>query len=554
MKTLNTEKRDLLFHGYLNDILDDQGKLELKSYLAECPEAMRRMVKIAHEESQLREELSQVVDENGNMLTESAGTSLESIEAPFPEPLTSVWSRRMWFALAASALVAVGVWWGTRDEGGRMKAEGGEVVARVAGRGQETGFRVQGNGRQALKVGDEIRVGDTIETGKNGEVKLAWVGDPASPGALRRGEGETEVEIGAMSGVRCQVSKKGEKNLFLDKGRLVVTVARQPAGSRFIVTTPQARVEVKGTRFSAATDAAKTRVDVSEGLVRFTQLSGGRAIDVAAGHFAVAAKGVELVATAIQGVDSATDTGVAPPVTPPVQKAPAIVADGQYPTPRTHLDGKVIFEDNFDGPTGNWELVIGKPESGYGPMPMPPGPEKLFWKGKELWDGGLRLDKSFDPKAKTSDVALMIVPYPVQEGQNHRWPFSGVRSVQPIAARRFVVEARAALQEDGSYWFPPIEGPDVAASFRILAVPKNLKSSINDGRLYSWRWELEQLGDEAGKPVFRGREFLDGRFSMSFRICPLTTRLLFSARPKGPCLDRITVKEFGGDPPAEGAP
>jgi hypothetical protein len=72
--------------------------------------------------------------------------------------------------------------------------------------------------------------------------------------------------------------------LELRRGFLAVDAAHRPAGHPLAVVTPDARVEVVGTRFSMGASADETHLRVSEGLVHFVRIGDGASVDVASGH------------------------------------------------------------------------------------------------------------------------------------------------------------------------------------------------------------------------------------------------------------------------------
>jgi hypothetical protein len=61
-----------------------------------------------------------------------------------------------------------------------------------------------------------------------------------------------------------------------------------------VMKTPQAEARVLGTRFTLAVSTNGTRLEVTQGKVRFTRLSDGTNVRVGAGNYAVAATGYEL--------------------------------------------------------------------------------------------------------------------------------------------------------------------------------------------------------------------------------------------------------------------
>lgn len=111
---------------------------------------------------------------------------------------------------------------------------------------------------------------------------------------LRMNDG-TRLELDDATSLRIG---EGGKRLFLTQGTLQAEVTKQPRGTSMVFETPNGTATVLGTTLRLAVGRATTRLDVIEGKVR---LSGENAktVDVATGHFAVAAAGTELKARPI---------------------------------------------------------------------------------------------------------------------------------------------------------------------------------------------------------------------------------------------------------------
>lgn len=120
-----------------------------------------------------------------------------------------------------------------------------------------------------------------------GEVDL-FPGDSirTSEGARVRYESGTTLEIAAATSLR--LSDKAGLDLRMGK----VSVSTVPADHGFTVHTSHAKSVDLGTRFSVTATGESTRLDVDEGRVRIASTEGGAPVEVKAGYFAVAAKGV----------------------------------------------------------------------------------------------------------------------------------------------------------------------------------------------------------------------------------------------------------------------
>jgi hypothetical protein len=84
------------------------------------------------------------------------------------------------------------------------------------------------------------------------------------------------------------------KEIELRQGDLKANVARQRIFRPFRVRSAQAEARVLGTTFLLAAGTNMTRLEVSEGKVRFTRRSDDKHVDVTKGHYAIAAAGADL--------------------------------------------------------------------------------------------------------------------------------------------------------------------------------------------------------------------------------------------------------------------
>lgn len=122
----------------------------------------------------------------------------------------------------------------------------------------------------------------------------------ASSRAVLRYPDGTEVELrGDAAAEKLSDTPALGKRAFLGEGTLRAAVTPQPPGRPMVVSTPQAEARVVGTRLRLAVDpnaAGATRLEVDEGKVGLTRTSDGASLEISAGSFAIAAKGVPLVA------------------------------------------------------------------------------------------------------------------------------------------------------------------------------------------------------------------------------------------------------------------
>ncbi|HAB17312.1 MAG TPA: FecR domain-containing protein [Verrucomicrobiota bacterium] len=118
--------------------------------------------------------------------------------------------------------------------------------------------------------------------------------------ALHYGNEATRITFTGPVDLKILAWNQG-KRFQLRQGQIEATVARQRPLRPMILTTAQAEARVLGTRFTLGATTNATRLDVTEGKVRFTRTSDDTLVKVAAGHYAVAASNYELAALPLTG-------------------------------------------------------------------------------------------------------------------------------------------------------------------------------------------------------------------------------------------------------------
>jgi hypothetical protein len=147
------------------------------------------------------------------------------------------------------------------------------INASPAGRG--AALRA-GDSDQPLSVRSQLGAGQRIETPPDGGASLKL-----STGTSMDLSGSTSFQVDSQGAVQ---------RFSLQRGELLAHVAKLTLGQRFIVATPDAEVEVRGTRFrtrvleqaEACGDGSRTRLTVTEGVVEVRRA--GTAILVRAGQ------------------------------------------------------------------------------------------------------------------------------------------------------------------------------------------------------------------------------------------------------------------------------
>ena len=125
----------------------------------------------------------------------------------------------------------------------------------------------------------ELKVGDSIWTGRNGRI------------LLRNDQGSVLLEPGSLVKIPTQLLPGNFSVLFQTHGKVSAEVDKRRK-RHFSIQTPYLAVVVKGTQFDVEIEKKQTRVSVSEGLVGVVDIATGQTVDVAAGSEIAAATSV----------------------------------------------------------------------------------------------------------------------------------------------------------------------------------------------------------------------------------------------------------------------
>jgi ferric-dicitrate binding protein FerR (iron transport regulator) len=189
------------------------------------------------------------------------------IDKPLRQSPRAVWLKySLAAAMALSLVVAIAAWqWtsGSPKAVANIEEISGDVTI-VRGKEQ-----IAPQVGKVVFTGDQVvsTAGSTIEWKYKDETTVRVVGDAVSLVTADR--------------------KTGAKQVKLDQGELIATVARQPRGP-MVFSTPHATATVRGTQLRLVVGRADTQLDVSEGEVELTRLADGKKIDVAANETGVA--------------------------------------------------------------------------------------------------------------------------------------------------------------------------------------------------------------------------------------------------------------------------
>ncbi|MGD0094738.1 MAG: FecR family protein [Planctomycetota bacterium] len=133
------------------------------------------------------------------------------------------------------------------------------------------GLEITGSGRAAVTFSDQSR----LELVSPHRLARLWLCRPAAY--------QTAGRTGLLG-----------KRVTLESGILEATVAKQAQDKPMTLYTPQADLEVLGTRFRLAVAGDCTRLEVYEGRVKLTRRADQKSVEAGAQEFAVVCPGVEL--------------------------------------------------------------------------------------------------------------------------------------------------------------------------------------------------------------------------------------------------------------------
>jgi ferric-dicitrate binding protein FerR (iron transport regulator) len=185
--------------------------------------------------------------------------------------------RRRWLGVASSLAVAAALVLALHTDRLRRHPEPSpEVLIKVSPSGEGAALQA-GEIAWPLSPRAALQAGQRIETPANGGASLQF---------------STGTSLALAGGTGFRVDSQGAIEHFsLQRGELSAHVAKLTAGQRFIVATPDAEVEVRGTRFrlnvlsqaQSCGAGTRTRLEVTEGVVEVR--ASGKAIDVRAGEY-----------------------------------------------------------------------------------------------------------------------------------------------------------------------------------------------------------------------------------------------------------------------------
>ncbi|MFC1479115.1 FecR domain-containing protein [Planctomycetota bacterium] len=257
---MSGEKLRALIDKYIDGDLTQEERDELNSFLDNSPENARMFWREMRQHWLTRDIL---LKNEGVVLAKKEDEFVS--EARYIETKTHSGRRSrkkafplIWTSLAACIMLMVGAYifnlWQASRTGDLIRAEFIEIKGDVKLIRNGTEYRVN--------KGMDIGIGDSVYTGPSGSVTYKYKDEDT----VIRLFGNTRVNIYQMDTL---------KMMYIHKGTVTCNVAPQQAGHNMRLDTPDMAIHVKGTEFRINVSRKRSSINVIEGSVEVSTLSGG---------------------------------------------------------------------------------------------------------------------------------------------------------------------------------------------------------------------------------------------------------------------------------------
>ena len=294
-----TAQKSSQLESLLTDLADERlnadGRVALEELLKSEPEARDQYIRFMAFCSDLHDTAAMTLsaeDEKGDR-----SNLCEAPSGPFrqigPVPFFVARGQRRWWPLWAAvvataltaAIVVFTVWW-PETRVAVSSSDGGSLLGRLEGLTGAVGISNGENSYSQAAAGQEIRSGQTVVTnGSDAHVAI-------------RLQDDSELMLSGDS--RLAFPREDSERVNVERGNLIADVQPRPADRPLVICTPEANVEVLGTRLSVSCEPEKTRVAVLEGEIRITRLSDQREVQLVPGQATEVSPEADLRPTPIQ--------------------------------------------------------------------------------------------------------------------------------------------------------------------------------------------------------------------------------------------------------------
>jgi len=414
---------------------------------------------------------------------------------------------RLVVPLAAAAMVvaAVGFFW-------LWPSGASYFVAKIVG--QESRVRCQGTEGQwqDLEIGDELRAGTRIETEPGAYVKLAM-----SDGATVEMAGDSRFEV--------QDSKL--QNHVLHHGAIYCAVRKRQVGQKpFVVATPWGiRAEVVGTQFELIVKASRQpelgerqcTLRVAEGKVRLVSVRES-VVDVGSLEESTVVSGE--APTVPRAVAAST---IAPwrPTTTGGETKPVQSRARSGDAHAGYVDGKVLFQDDFESGLGKWETVRKK------------GNSEDYVSAPGLSGKGVAL--ILQDKAGDESKAVVL------DGRLFGEETIGIRLTLPITAQAFSLSFDQVITVRGSF-YPEHLDFQKGWSQKLLSLPHGMYQ-FRPGEWAHNRVDYARFRDASGREALDAQWFVDGRLQARCLYYGTFRTVVLDFRTGKCAYDNIVIRE-----------
>jgi ferric-dicitrate binding protein FerR (iron transport regulator) len=290
---IDSDRLDRLLDGYFGQVLTEPETRELEQILRSDAEARASYWRAADLHTRLREALT---EERGMISARrEVARSSAKVRRPSRSQRQRTWRSRSLvnagIGTALAAMIILGVLiWNIAESGRGVFARVDHVIGAVS--------LTNADGNAQVREGALFRDGSLV-VGEGASCRLRY--DDGTTITLREGR------------CRSVPNSSRKKHLALESGTLTATVAKQAAGKPFTITTPHAEAKVLGTRLKIVVSTVAAKLEVTVGSVAFMRPDHA-SVTVAAGEFAVAQNGVELVASRLSAFAFDFEDGLPPTV------------------------------------------------------------------------------------------------------------------------------------------------------------------------------------------------------------------------------------------------
>jgi ferric-dicitrate binding protein FerR (iron transport regulator) len=251
----------VLVARYFDGALGETEIAELNALLRADPECRRLFAEYATRGCLIREAL----DSERQRFERTPADEMDWCDGPAPTPRRR---KRMLVVAGAAALLLVGavlavLFWPAAPVPNEAPVAIVAVVESGAG-----DVRVIAPDGQVRVVAErtELRSGETVRT------------EPVRGAAGIIYPDGTRLALAGDTSVTCTGTER--KAVAVHQGTVGASVNPQPEGRSMVLTTPAARIEVRGTEFTCHVSPDRTDVSVTKGSVRVVRASDGKAVDV----------------------------------------------------------------------------------------------------------------------------------------------------------------------------------------------------------------------------------------------------------------------------------